>query len=232
LSREIAIQTVRSRTKDRAFVSDFDGTITDFDVYAIIAERYLPTDHRDYFADHRAGRLTHFEAMQAFFHFAPSEPHALDRLLRDTTPDPQLADCVRRLDANGWDLIIVSAGSSWYIERILETAGVSATVHSNPGQIEEGRGLVLRLPEESPFFSPQVGIDKAEVVRFALERYKKVAFAGDGPPDIEPALLVAPSLRFARRFLAQALDDRGEPYQPYRIWSEVVEALLANVAET
>jgi len=214
---------------DSALVSDFDGTITEFDVYALIAERYMPKDHPDYFADYRAGRITHFEAMQAFFHFAPYEPQALERLLRDTKPDPRLADCVRRLKANGWDLIIVSGGTSWYIEKILGTAGVSATIHSNPGQIEEGRGLVLRLPKESPFYSPEAGIDKAGVVRAALKGYKKVAFAGDGPPDIEPALLVAPSLRFARRFLAQALDERGEPYQPYRSWSEVVEALLPKV---
>src|SRR5262245_1421186 len=96
---------------DRAFVSDFVGTGTDFDVYALLAEQYMPADHPDYFAEYRAGRMSHFEAMQAFFHFAPSEPRALDRLLRDTTPDPQLADGVRLLEANGWDLIIVSAGS-------------------------------------------------------------------------------------------------------------------------
>jgi 2,3-diketo-5-methylthio-1-phosphopentane phosphatase len=214
---------------DSALVSDFDGTVTDFDVYSLIAERYMPKEHRDYFADYRAGHITHFEAMQAFFSFAPDEPQALEQLLRDTKPDPQLADCVRRLQVRGWELIIVSGGSSWYIEKILGTAGVSATIHANPGQIEEGRGLVLRLCKESPYFSPQVGIDKAGVVRDALNRYKKVAFAGDGPPDIEPALLVAPSLRFARRFLAHALDERGEPYQPYRSWSEVVEALLPNV---
>lgn len=211
---------------DSALVSDFDGTITDCDVYVLIAERCMPKDHPDYFAEYRAGRITHFEAMQAFFHFAPTEPQAWDQLLRETKPDPQLADCARRLEANSWDLIIVSAGSSWYIGKIL--AGISATVHSNPGQIEKGRGLVLRLPEDSPFFSPQAGIDKAGVVRAALKRYKKVAFAGDGPPDIEPALLVAPSLRFARRFLARALDERGEPYQPYRTWSEIVEALLPH----
>jgi HAD superfamily phosphoserine phosphatase-like hydrolase len=188
----------------------------------------MPNDHPDYFADYRAGRITHFEAMQAYYHHAPSESQALDRLLRDTKPDPRLGDCVRRLEDSGWDLIIVSAGSSWYIERILETAGVSATIHSNPGQIEKGRGLVLRLPTESPFLSPQVGIDKAGVVRDALNRYKKVAFAGDGPPDVEPALLVVPSLRFARGFLAQALEEREEPYHPYRLWSEVVEALLSR----
>jgi 2,3-diketo-5-methylthio-1-phosphopentane phosphatase len=211
---------------DSAFVSDFDGTITDFDVYALIAERYMPKDHPDYFADYRAGHLTHFEAMQSYFRFAPSEPEALERLLRDTRPDPELAACVRRLEASGWDLIIVSAGSSWYIERILEAAGISATIHANPGNIAGSRGLVLRLPEESPFFSADAGIDKAAVVRAALERYRTVAFAGDGPPDVQPALLVPPSMRFARRYLAQALDGLGEAYRPYRTWSEAVRMLL------
>ena len=214
---------------DSALVSDFDGTITEFDVYALIAERYMPKDRPDYFAEYRAGRITHFEAMQGFYHFAPTEPQALAQLLRHTKPDPQLADCVRRLETSGWDLVIASGGCSWYIERILGAAGVSATIHAIPGRIEEGRGLVLRLPEESPYFSPETGIDKAAVMRDALKRYKRVAFAGDGPVDLEPALLVAPSLRFARRFLAQALDERGEPYQPFRIWSEIVQALLSRV---
>src|SRR5690606_28628169 len=131
-----------------------------------------PEDHPDFFADYWAGRITHFEAMQAYFHFAPTDREALDRLLLDTKPDPQLADCVRRLEANGWDFVIVSAGSTWYIAEILRRAGVSATIHANPGHIEEGRGLVLRLPRESPFFSRQIGIDKAAVVRDALKRYR------------------------------------------------------------
>lgn len=217
---------------DSVLVSDFDGTITDVDVYALIAARYMPADQPDYFAEYRAGRLTHVQAMQAFFRFAPSDPAAWDRLLRDTKPDPGLAEGARRLDANGWDLVIVSAGSSWYIDRILEAAGVSATVHANPGRIEAGRGLVLHPPEGSPFYSPRVGIDKAAVVRAAQQRYTQVAFAGDGPPDLEPALLVAPTLRFARRFLAEALDARGERYQPFGSWSEVVDALLPRVAAT
>src|SRR5262245_6729347 len=109
---------MRSSMNDSVFVSDFDGTVTDFDVYALIAERHMPKDHPDYFGDYLAGHITHFEAMQAFFRFAPSEPKALDELLRDTKPDPHLAVGVRRLEANGWDLIIVSAGCSWYIEQI------------------------------------------------------------------------------------------------------------------
>ena len=211
-----------------AFISDFDGTITKKDFYLLIAERYMPADSPDYLAEYRAGRLTHFDAMQLYFNHAPTASGQLEELLRDTQPDARLAECAKRLEAAGWDLIIVSAGSSWYIDRILGNAGVRATVHSNPGRIEESRGFVMERPVESPFFSREVGIDKASVVRDALSRYKRVAFAGDGPPDVMASLLVAPSLRFARAYLAETLDSRGESFRAYRRWSDIADALLAG----
>ena len=67
-----------------------------------------------------------------------------------------------------WDLIIVSAGSSWYIDLLLQRANVQAVVHSNPGRIVPGRGLVLNMPKTSPFYCPDVGIDKSAVMRHAL----------------------------------------------------------------
>jgi 2,3-diketo-5-methylthio-1-phosphopentane phosphatase len=215
-----------NRLNPNALVSDFDGTITDNDFYALIADRYMPEGAPDYFAAYRAGRLTHFEAMQAFFHHAPCDNASLGELLGQTRPDPALGDSVQKLDSRGWDLIVVSAGSSWYIERIFNASGVRATIHSNPGTIEDGRGLVLRLPKESPFFSPHVGIDKGAVVRDAIGRYRKVAFAGDGLPDVEPALLVPPQLRFARRLLAEVLESRGERYRGFERWQDVVDGIV------
>jgi len=211
-----------------ALISDFDGTITEKDFYLLIAERHMPKDAPDYLAEYRGGRLSHFDAMQRYFDHAPTSPEQLSELLRDTQPDPRLAECAKRLDAGGWDLIIVSAGSSWYIDRILASARVSATVHSNPGRIEEGRGLRMERPANSPFFSREVGIDKVAVVRDALSRYKRVAFAGDGPPDVLAALLVAPALRFARAYLAETLEARGESFRAYRKWSEIADALVAG----
>jgi 2-hydroxy-3-keto-5-methylthiopentenyl-1-phosphate phosphatase len=52
-----------------------------------------------------------------------------------------------------------------------------------------------------------------------------VAFAGDGAPDVESALLVGPDLRFARGYLAEELSRRGEPYRTFGRWCEIAEAL-------
>ena len=58
------------------------------------------------------------------------------------------------------------------------------------------------------------GVSKVAIVRDALNRSDSVAFAGDGRPDLRPALLVQPRLRFARGWLAEALSER---------WSQIAD---------
>ena len=211
----------------RILVSDYDGTITDKDFYSLLAERYIPADAPDYFALYREGLISHFEAMAAYFAYAPTTEAKLEELLAASRPDPELGAAAARLRRQGWELIVVSAGCSWYIERVLGKAGVAATVYANPGRVEKGRGLVMdRLDAASPFYSPELGVDKAAVVRHALHGAEMVVFAGDGPPDVEPALLIGPERRFARGFLAEALRERGEGYRPFARWSDIARALV------
>jgi 2-hydroxy-3-keto-5-methylthiopentenyl-1-phosphate phosphatase len=209
-----------------ALVSDFDGTITRRDIYLLIREMHMPASAPDYFERYRTGQLTHFDAMASYFSHAPEDEAALQELLDRAEPDPGFVDAVATLNAASWDLIIVSAGSSWYIDRILRKLGVNAVIHSNPGQIRNGRGLVIEPPVGSPFFSAEVGIDKSAVVRNALGQFQHVAFAGDGPPDVEPSLLVPPHFRFARGYLADELRRRREPFQEFSEWSEIACSLV------
>jgi 2,3-diketo-5-methylthio-1-phosphopentane phosphatase len=211
----------------KIFVSDYDGTITDKDFYALLAERYIPASAPDYFAQYREGRITHFEAMAAYFAFTPGAEDRIEELLEASEADPDLGASAELLQRAGWELFVVSAGSSWYIERVLNRAGVAATVYSNPGRLESGRGLVLeKFDTASPYHSASVGVDKAAVVRHALDVAGMVAFAGNGPPDLQPALLVRPEFRFARGFLAEALRERGEKFRSFSRWSEIARELV------
>ena len=216
----------------KIFVSDYDGTITDRDFYSLLAEHYVPADTPDYFAQYRKGRISHFEAMVAYFAFAPTEEQRLEELLSASQVDPDLGASAALLRHAGWELWVVSAGSSWYVERVLSRAGVPAIVYSNPGRLENGRGLVLeKLDASSPYHSASVGVDKSAVVRHALHVADTVAFAGDGPIDLQPALLVRPGLRFARRVLAEELRARGEAFQPFSRWSEIARELALRLRE-
>ena len=49
--------------------------------------------------------------------------------------DPSLAGSVRALQDRGWEVVIASGGCDWYIQRLLKKAGVSVSVHANPGNI-------------------------------------------------------------------------------------------------
>jgi 2,3-diketo-5-methylthio-1-phosphopentane phosphatase len=211
----------------KILVSDFDGTITNNDIYSLLVERYVPAGTPDYFAQYVEGRITHFDAMAAYFAFMPTEEQRVEELLDASEADPDLGASAALLQRAGWELLVVSAGSSWYVERVLRRAGVTATVYANPGRLEKCRGLVLeKLDISSPYYSASVGIDKSAVVRQALQAAETVAFAGDGPPDLQPALLVRPELRFARRLLADALRQHGEAFRGFSRWSEIARELM------
>ena len=114
----------------KIFASDYDGTITDKDLYSLLAERYVPADTPDYFAQYREGRISHFEAMAAYFAFAPTEEQQLEELLAASHTDPHLGVSAVLLRRAGWELWVVSAGSSLYVERVLGMRSLSRTSES------------------------------------------------------------------------------------------------------
>jgi 2,3-diketo-5-methylthio-1-phosphopentane phosphatase len=210
-------------------VSDFDGTITLNDFYRLILEQLLPPDAPDFWTMYVEGRISHFEALRRTYLAAPGGEPAIRALLRQMQPDPELKAHVEALRSAGWEVRIASAGCSWYIQEVLHEAGVDLEVLANPGKVEGGR-LRMELPQNSPFFRIETGIDKIAVVRHALNQGGPVAYAGDGITDVEPARLVPPHLRFARGVMAESLRRLGEDFRPFRRWSEIAQALLAETS--
>lgn len=216
-------------TTGPVLVTDFDGTLTQRDFYGLVRDRLLPANTPDFWDAYRRGDLTHFEALHAYFAAARPGEEALVALIDDMGLEPRLAEGVALLEQAGWTVVVVSNGCRWYIDRALARAGVSLEVHANPGRVIEGRLEMLR-PEGTRFPSPQTGVSKEAVVRSFLDAGRTTGFAGDGPPDLEPALLVAAKRRFARGHLAAALTERGETYRPYERWLDVAQALVAGDA--
>jgi 2-hydroxy-3-keto-5-methylthiopentenyl-1-phosphate phosphatase len=217
-------------TAARVLVSDFDGTMTRHDFYKLAIESLLPPDTPDYWAEYRAGAITHFEALRRYFAAIRSGRKEVLAVVRRMGLDPDLPAVVDALRKAGWEVVVTSAGCDWYIRRLLHAAGVDVEVHANPGRFAPGRGLLMEMPAGSPDLSPTLGIDKARVVRRFLAAGRTVAFAGDGFPDAEPALLVSGKLRFARGDLADLFDREGQEYQPFDTWSDIARTLLRRGA--
>ena len=208
-------------------VSDFDGTMTHHDFYDLVRKQWPPVAGDDPWEQYVAGRLTHFEALAEIFSRIRTDEATLLDLVDRMELDPSLPEAVRRLGDHGWRVVIASAGCDWYVRRLLNQAGLALETHANPGEFSPATGLRMSLPVTSRFVSRSTGIDKVAVVREALGKCAGVAFAGDGRPDMEAALLVPPERRFARGWLAGALRERQRVFHPFTCWTEIADSLLA-----
>ncbi len=213
----------------RVLVTDFDGTMTRHDFYLLAIERVIPASCPNYWTDYRQGRMTHFEALQAYFQSIEASEEEVVSMVNDMEIDPQLPKSVAALAQAGWKVVITSAGCDWYINYLLDSAGVSLEVYANPGVFIPGNGLQMSLPASDRFLSPTIGVDKAGVVSHWLEKGYSVAFAGDGFPDAEAARLVDTSLRFARGDLAKQLQRDGLEFRKFDVWSDIADQLLRNI---
>ncbi|MBC7815826.1 MAG: MtnX-like HAD-IB family phosphatase [Planctomycetaceae bacterium] len=211
-------------------VSDFDGTMTRHDFYKLAIESLLPADVPDYWAEYRAGTVTHFEALRRYFAAIRASEADVLAVVQRMDLDPQLPAAVELLRRAGWRVIVTSAGCDWYIRRLLGQVGVEVEIHANPGRFAVGRGLLMEMPTGSPYWSSTLGVDKTGVVRDLLNQRVTVAFAGDGFPDAEPARLVPADLRFARGDLADVLQSEHLPFHSYDSWSDIADRLLQREA--
>jgi 2,3-diketo-5-methylthio-1-phosphopentane phosphatase len=210
-------------------VTDFDGTMARQDFYRLILDRNLVAPGTpSFWHQYVQGRMTHFEALQATFDAARIGEDQLHALVNDMDLDPAAAGEISKLRAVGWNVVVASAGCRWYIDQILDAAGIQIEVHANPGSIRDRR-LRMELAPQSRHFHPETGVDKAAIVQAAIANAREVAFAGDGLADLESALLVNPTRRFARGMLADQLTDRGESFQPFDRWSDVTGTLLRTI---
>jgi 2,3-diketo-5-methylthio-1-phosphopentane phosphatase len=212
----------------RMLVTDFDGTLTQRDFYQVYVERLMPPNAPDFWAEYRAGCMTHFDALKEIFAFVPAGEERFLGLASEMQIEPALADALTSLCNAGWDVVVVSAGCRWYIDRLLASAGVHLEVHANLGHVDEAGRLIMERPEGTPYPSLDIGIDKSAVVSTYIEKGWTVAFAGDGPPDFAPAMRVPPHLRFARGHLADALREQGESFRTFARWRDIAEALVAE----
>ncbi|MFH0753152.1 MAG: MtnX-like HAD-IB family phosphatase [Candidatus Omnitrophota bacterium] len=206
-------------------VSDFDGTITQYDFYDLVCQAF-PEISGGYWQQYESGKITHFEALRLIFAGIRASEERLLEIIASMQICSRIRPCVDALRQTGWDVLVASAGCDWYIKRLLAKEGVMLTVYANPGVFLPQQGLVMQLPEPSPFFSAELGVNKVAVVREAIKVSSCVAFAGDGRPDLAAALLVPPERRFAKSWLAKKLHEIGEGFRPFDHWNEVGEALI------
>jgi len=209
--------------KDFAFISDFDGTLTKKDFYKILSDTYLKEKFPPLFKAWKNGEMKDREYLSYVFNNVKRSEKEIDEDILNIPFDIFAKDFIEQVKVAGGDFIVISAGTSYYIDKIFKKHNIKGVdVYSNKG-IFKDNGIYFDLDENSEFYSDRYGIDKLMVVEKLRKNYKKIFYAGDSGPDLKPAL--ASDLIFAKGELVELLKKENKEFIEFDNFSEVWDKL-------
>ncbi|HOJ78986.1 MAG TPA: MtnX-like HAD-IB family phosphatase [Bacillota bacterium] len=208
------------------FISDFDGTLTKEDFYLIVVEKFLKERGQQIIADWQQGKMNVREFLATVFRSINRSETEIFEAIKTIPLDRHAKTFIEWVRQHGGNFVILSAGTSYYIERLLEYKQIKGVqVISNRGYYEDG-GIQLVADPDSPFYSETYGIDKSLVVKELKQKYSKVFFAGDSEPDLKAALEA--DLVFATGHLQKLLQKKNHPFIAFESFTEIND-YLANI---
>ena len=176
--------------KNIAFVTDFDGTITDDDFFQYVKDAFLDDSALEPWGRYLEGKLSHFDALKEMYGTLRVKEGELVELIKNVKIDEWVIPTFDLLFSSGIPIYIASAGCDYYINLLIgkEINNYDIKLITNPSYYAQGGTLVMERPsKDCPYYDAEVGISKKKIVEHLHKNNKYVVFAGDGPPDIEPA---------------------------------------------
>ncbi|PYG90330.1 HAD superfamily phosphoserine phosphatase-like hydrolase/2,3-diketo-5-methylthio-1-phosphopentane phosphatase [Ruminiclostridium sufflavum DSM 19573] len=210
--------------KEFAFVSDFDGTLTDRDFYHIVMDKYLKEWAWDYYNEWKKTKRINVDFLNKIFgSMDRSEEEILEDIL-GLPLDPYAMDFIKRVEGCGGDFYILSAGTSYYIKKLLAHYRLNTVTVISMEGVYKNRGIQILPDPKSEFYSELWGVDKEKVILSLKQNYSRIYFSGDSDPDVGAAK--AADCAFARNDLKELLSERKIPYVPFNKFNEVEEYML------
>ncbi|EIW19326.1 MULTISPECIES: MtnX-like HAD-IB family phosphatase [Pelosinus] len=210
--------------KEFIFVSDFDGTMSERDFYHIIMEKYLGQWGKELHASWKRNEMEDVEFLSTVFKSINRTEEEICEDILSIKIDEYIPAFIEYIKSAGGDFLILSAGTRYYIERLLAFKGIQEIeIISNEGKYEN-KGVTLLPPDTyHPFYSRRHGVDKAKVVQSLKQKYKKVYYAGNSRPDVNAALLA--DIAFAKGKLITLLQAKAAEHVPFECFFQVEEFL-------
>ena len=203
--------------KSFLFITDFDGTITAQDFFQQILYRY---EHNKIFDKNKKNG---FELLLDVFQGANLNEKEFEEEVKHIPLDPNFAGFCKYVKSLGGDVLILSAGSKYYIEKKLEFEGIKGVeILANGGIFENGKFKFVKSEQEM-FYDEEFGINKKSAVLHYKAKYKKIAYAGDTYVDFEACK--ASDLIFAKGKLAKILNIFNINFNIFQDFSDIVRVL-------
>ena len=206
-----------------SLVIDFDGTITEDDLLDAIARDFGDAAvYQDVEDGLDAGTMPLREVITREFEpvTAPLE-EVVAWVLEHARVRAGFRELVKKAQAAGWEVHVVSSGFHELIEPVLHREGVDVLVHANRvDPSPSGWRVEWRYPDDCDHCG--------ESCKRALLPDGYVVYVGDGYSDRCAAL--ASDRVFATRGLARYLSQQGRPFEPFVDFHGVSSALADGMA--
>jgi 2-hydroxy-3-keto-5-methylthiopentenyl-1-phosphate phosphatase len=202
-----------------AFVSDFDGTLTQRDFYYIVMDKYMKARGWKLYEEWKETKKIDTEFLNMVFaSFGKSEDEIFEDIIE--IPLDEHAVCfIERIKSAGGRFFILSAGTSYYIDILLTERKIEGVqVISMKGEYIAG-GIRILPDKNSPYFSEVFGLDKRKVVEDLKKEFEVVFFAGDSEPDLGAAK--AADVAFAKGDLKDLLQKDNTGFVPFDQYIEI-----------
>jgi len=190
------------KIRNLAFVTDFDGTITDDDFFQYVKEAFFDASALAPWDAYMNGKMTHFDALKMMYGSIRAPLSEMLAVVQKVHVEPFVVPTFDILHQAGIPIYITSAGCDYYIELLLGDVIKKYNIQliTNPSSYAPETGMKMKKhPANYRFYDHAVGISKAKIVEYLQSKGKTVIFAGDGPPDIDPARIA--DVVFARKIL-------------------------------
>ena len=213
-----------------ALVIDFDGTITDEDFFVYLKEAYLDENSLEPWERYMDGKLTHFNALKEIFSTLRVNEADLQTLISQVKVDDWAIPLFELCNRLQIPIYIASAGCDYYINHILDIKKYGITLITNSSTYSQTEGLKMLLSKtDNPYYDENTGISKRKVVELLHNDGYRVIFAGDGPPDIEPAKIA--DVVFAKKILLEKCLAHGIPTETFDTCKDIYSFIEREAAQ-
>ncbi len=187
-----------------AVLSDFDGTITTWNVLNSLYEEFADPSYRETLERWNRGEISTMEEIETVFATISASRAEMESFLDTVALDPGFPSLLKYCLETGIKFVIVSDGLVWYIEYVLRPYDIrEVEVYACDIQFEGG-GYSFSYPWFDPS-TPLRSVSKSTIVRDYQSWGYKVVFIGDGVSDFE-AVQVA-DIVYARDVLLDYTKD-------------------------
>jgi 2-hydroxy-3-keto-5-methylthiopentenyl-1-phosphate phosphatase len=225
-----AIPPLRDGQPAVAFLVDYDGTISLTDVSDTITTAFLPPElERELASLYDAGLMGSREVMRREIDVLPPDPAAIDEIVAAQPHDPSFAPFVRRANAAGIPVEIVSDGFGFFIEPAMRRLGVADAVSIVTARTTfDGDRPRIEFPNGHPTCFV-CGTCKRNRVLAHQAAGRAVVFVGDGESDRYAAGYA--DFVFAKRGLVAICEGYGWPYARWGSFKDIDRWLAASLEQ-